>query len=773
MRMIQMLGEWYVFNKKQYSLQSACQEAPSLKLPEGCELTMLAKKSLNPSKKRTALAAFVLAPLFTTGLFSVPGYASDEDRSVRVYYVNELSKEITYENSIGHPSLFVGNDSDRDGIGNGDASGYSVYVGVDTTPEFKVTKAITGASSDTLDVINNKVVVKNSIFLSTLQTSVVGGNAFGTNNSTDNLVEIYGSIINKDVIGGVSLDGLAKNNTVLVDNTKIESHVLGSKSERNSVSNSAVTIQNGSTVIGNIYGGQSLTKGFAKDNIVTVDGSTVNGKIVGGFAAEGNATGNIVIVDGSTVNGDIAGGFAAGGDATDNTVIIKNTSTVRGSIYGGYNSSTGDSSQSTGNTLQLHQKLSMGAGQKITGFNHYEFYLSNDLKNGDTFLTVGENNPVDVSNSTFSIESIAAGSTLGKGDSFDLISNSIGGEHLDGKEDEIEVEVGITQSDKLDITYSVSNKVSVNITDRINIGELDKAHAVTAGADAAFMGNMEATFFAATQGMNAFINQASLGEITPFIASGHRSTSYDENRQDLDIDGQNFMLGLGFSKEIGNGNLHLALFGETGQQDYDSFQNAVKSQGENDYSGGGIISRYSFENGLFVEGLVRMGEMDTSYQSDFGGTGAIDYDYSSDYLGAYIGAGKEFPVNRTLTATVKGRYIYSSIDGGETVLKGDETRFDDAEAHTVRIGGYLTHDMGNGFSPYGGLMLESTFNSDLNAVANGMELETIDPNGFTTTAQAGVQFQKPNSPWAFDANVSGYNGVRDGYSANVVVKLVF
>ena len=140
------------------------------------------------------------------------------------------------------------------------------------------------------------------------------------------------------------------------------------------VSGGKVTISDGTTVNGGVYGGYSYD-GNANENKVTISGGNVgyvyggcsenkgaNGNIVtiidgefefvtGGenYSDTGSANGNIVTITGGTVKGTVTGGSADGdGSANDNIVNIAGEPNL-GYLYGGGSSS----GVSSGNVLNI------------------------------------------------------------------------------------------------------------------------------------------------------------------------------------------------------------------------------------------------------------------------------------------------------------------------------------------------------------------------------------------------------------------------------------
>ena len=85
--------------------------------------------------------------------------------------------------------------------------------------------------------------------------------------------------------------------------------------------------------VNTVYGGYTAGTGEALENKVNVTGGTLNGSIHGGYSTGGAATHNTVTLgNGTTVNGDVTGGE---GTTTTGNIVNLNGTTVHGAVKGG------------------------------------------------------------------------------------------------------------------------------------------------------------------------------------------------------------------------------------------------------------------------------------------------------------------------------------------------------------------------------------------------------------------------------------------------------
>ena len=194
--------------------------------------------------------------------------------------------------------------------------------------------------------------------------------------------------------------GDVKGNTAtleLPDNTSAIKDVYGGKitnaANAGEVSGNIVNMKQGTVEYA--VGGQTSGTGAAKNNTVNLTGGTVTSEIYGGLSDKGTATGNTVTISGGTVGSftpaDVYGGkktTAAGSSASNNTVNLGaedgtyTADLAKANIHGD-NSTDGAVNN---NTLNVRGKnITVNS---VDNFDKYQFTLNNNIKDGDTMLTL-------------------------------------------------------------------------------------------------------------------------------------------------------------------------------------------------------------------------------------------------------------------------------------------------------------------------------------------------------------------------------------------------
>ena len=131
------------------------------------------------------------------------------------------------------------------------------------------------------------------------------------------------------------------------NNLSSDFNKAGSLFSDSSASDNRVYLRNG-TIGGNVYGG--IAPGgplppSASSNFVVITGGRVNGAVYGGLASGSAAFSNRVSITNARVDGITYGAKITSGSGMhgyDNTVTIDSGATIRGNVYGAYNSGSGD-----------------------------------------------------------------------------------------------------------------------------------------------------------------------------------------------------------------------------------------------------------------------------------------------------------------------------------------------------------------------------------------------------------------------------------------------
>ena len=536
-----------------------------------------------------------------------------------------------------------------------------------------------------------------------------------------------------------------------------------------------------------VYGGYT-DGGSAYGNMVTVTGSARITQIYGGRST-GDAYGNTVIVSGGVVGpsaeGTIRGGYSVTGSAYNNTVIITGTADVSNAdIYGG---SVGVGDSSYGNSLNLIGWS--GSARNTTAFQAYNFVLPNTVGHGDTILTLTKTIPAVIDGATVSVNVMGGGTPLREGDSVSLMrrsSNILQGSFAN---DSATGMAGISKiySFGLAKTNEELKATVTGIRDNPQLKSLSESRIAGLG-----MLNQGADMLH-THGIRQLRSAAmNISGPAVFAVMGGSSLRYDSGSH-VDVDGFNLATGLGWNfalDEGRNGNVLLGAFFEAGWGSYDShnsFGNAasVTGDGDTNYYGGGILGRYDTAplgpGNVYLEASFRAGQVDTDYNSDdfYSATGEdVDFDSSSTYYGAHLGAGYIWNITDAASLDLYTKYLWTHQDSDTVTIQGDRIRFKGMDSHRWRTGARFAYaldtESGLRFAPYLGAAYEHEFDSEAKASSNGDSIDSPDVEGGTGIGELGFSFKaSATSGLSFDLGMQGYTGKREGVGGSFQLKWEF
>ena len=244
------------------------------------------------------------------------------------------------------------------------------------------------------------------------------------------------------------------------------------------------------------------------------------------------------------------------------------------------------------------------------------------------------------------------------------------------------------------------------------------------------------------------------------------------------VDTKGFGLNVGFAREIANPQGKL-LFGpvvEYGGGNYDSYlEDAAGTHGEGKahYFGVGLMARQVNHDGLYYEGSLRGGRVNSDYKTTMDTLGKVDYDSSSNYFAAHLGVGKAFSIGNGNTLDGYLKYFYSHQAGDTTTIHienaADERgSFSSVDSHRLRIGARLTHKVNDRNSFYGGLAYQYEFGGEARAhFSSGGNVPSPSVKGGSGMLELGWQVKPGETPLTLDLGLTGWAGKQRGGSVQL------
>lgn len=592
-------------------------------------------------------------------------------------------------------------------LGTGNASGNQATVSNATNGTETQAGTVYGGHAAKGSAYNNVVELTDT----TTYDNVVGGNSWEASASGNKVTILGTSSIGTNVFGGAGKTDAAENTVIIGGSTQIGGAVVGAQAEAGDAERNTVFIQGG-TIAEEVIGGD-VFGGNANDNAVIVTGGTINGDIIGGISNPDTTSGNTIIIAGGTINRSVIGGYGvADGSIIGNTVdILGGTFGKNASLYGGLFIGS-DYGTIEGNTLNFAAE---GITVKnLANFQNINFYIDKETGSTPALLTVTNVSYIsEASVHTFAenTEEIAAGSTI------TLLSAPKG-----IQAESTEINGTIIDSNYLSRHTSIENDgnnliLNVSDDDELFLNPDTKLFAETRAAGLALIGN--GSDAAAVQGFEAA--KAAYGEETggfaPYASIGgfnlrHETGSY--------VDTNGMAANLGFARQYERDGYvdTLMPFFEYGRSDYTShLDDGARGDGDQHYTGGGILYRRDRDDGLHYEAMIRAGRLSGDFKGNIDGIHA-SYDSDASYIAAEAGLGKIVSRENT-SLDYYGKFFYTRLGSDSTVIHNSQEDnsydFDSINSYRTRLGVRWTKEINKKESCYAGIGWAYEFDSDARA----------------------------------------------------------
>ncbi|WP_303007824.1 hypothetical protein [uncultured Dialister sp.] len=651
-------------------------------------------------------------------------------------------------------------------LGTGNASGNQATVSNATIGTETQAGTVYGGHAAKGSAYNNVVELTDT----TTYDNVVGGNSWEASASGNKVTILGTSSIGTNVFGGAGKTDAAENTVIIGGSTQIGGAVIGAQAEAGDAERNTVFIQGG-TIAEDVVGGDALD-GNANDNAVIVTGGTINGDIIGGISNPDSSSENTIIIAGGTINGDIIGGYgAADGSIIGNTVdILGGTFGEDASLYGGLFTGT-DYGTIEGNTLNFAAE---GITVKnLANFQNINFYIDKDTETDSALLTVTNVSYIsEASVHTFAenTEEIKAGGAI------TLLSAPKG-----IQAESTEINGTIIDSNYLSRHTSIENDgnnliLNVSDDDELFLNPDTKLFAETRAAGLALIGN--GSDAAAVQGFEAA--KAAYGEETggfaPYASIGgfnlrHETGSY--------VDTNGMAANLGFARQYERDGYvdTLMPFFEYGRSDYTShLGDGARGDGDQHYTGGGILYRRDRDDGLHYEAMIRAGRLSGDFKGNIDGIHA-SYDSDASYIAAEAGLGKIVSRENT-SLDYYGKFFYTRLGSDSTVIHNSQEDnsydFDSINSYRTRLGVRWTKEINKKESCYAGIGWAYEFDSDARASWRNFNTPTPTMEGSSGFLELGWKSKMTkDNPWAADFNLTGWAEKQRGITYTLGVSRAF
>ena len=315
-----------------------------------------------------------------------------------------------------------------------------------------------------------------------------------------------------------------------------------------------------------------------------------------------------------------------------------------------------------------------------------------------------------------------------------------------------------------------------------SITEQSKSLTETRAATATFL-NSGIDFFASTGITNAVSEAAAEafgdtgeakavrgGIFAPFAAMGGSGVRAQSGSY-VDTRGWNFNVGFARALKNKNGIMVFGPIAEYGRGNYTShLDDGTRGDGDANFFGVGAFLRQNNTDGLWYEGSIRGGRMNSDYRGNLNSLD-VTYDTDSNYFATHLGVGKVKKVSEKGNLDLYTKLFYAHQRGSETDLStGEHFEFGAVNSVRWRVGGKYSHHISKTRSMYAGLAYEYEFKGE--ATAYYQDLSTPSPSikGGSGLLELGYRM-KPGakSPITLDFGLNLWAGKKRGFSGALSV----
>lgn len=664
-------------------------------------------------------------------------------------------------------------------------------------------KNIYGGYSHSGSVENNIVEVFGSTAQADLP-AIYGGFSNVKGDAIQNMVFIRsGATVYGEIAGGYTLNqGKAEGNIVVIEqnatvNTTTINGGLGNDANENKVFIHGL-------VTGNVYAGHANTyTGKADKNLLYI-GAT--GKVTKDAYASFNISSpapsgsqNILVIEDGVVEGNAAAALNNVG-GTGNELHLIGKAIVKGGAGANLDGWQENAYRNLNGLVHVRGTASVGG---LEGFDQLILELIDDNVNTAALTITNEYEVIYQSDPILDLTNV---STIINGDA--LTDPTSGAKLIVSQNQSLNLMVDdkTTFTDEtnvfVDQTWLVSDAVAADGGIQIDEVYIDPKGNIVTSLDGvetilgkkeekivkptvesrtlseSFLGTIafvnQGAEFIADEGIRAMAESASHDSISTFGAI-HGGTSKYETGSHVDVDG--VTLATGATTKIGN--LMLAGFIEAGWASSESHVTNADGDGDHDYYGVGLATRYSFNKPFYIDGSLRLGKASTEFDGHYA-KDAAEYDADSLYGSVHIGAGYVFNLMEQLDLDVYGRYIFTYLEGDKVSLGGNNGSLDmeNTKTHAFRVGARLAGDITENATWRFGLAYEHVSDGDAKSdlLASGLRVPLDVPTleGNTGIVEAGFSMRPDtSSPWSINFGLKGYVGDREGVSGNASVVYSF
>ena len=218
-------------------------------------------------------------------------------------------------------------------------------------------------------------------------------------------------------------------------------------------------------------------------------------------------------------------------------------------------------------------------------------------------------------------------------------------------------------------------------------------------------------------------------------------------------------------------------FFEYGRSNYTShLDDGARADGDQHYTGAGVLYRRDRKDGLHYEALVRAGHLSGDFKGKIDGYDA-SYDSGAPYIAAIAGLGKVV-TRDTNSLDYYGKFFWTHLGSDnvriDNTLGSSRYDFDSIDSYRTRLGVRWTKDISDIGSCYAGIGWDYEFDSKARASYRSFNTPSPSAEGSSGFLELGWKSRlTKENPWGADVNVTGWAGKQRGVTYTLSVSRAF
>lgn len=633
-----------------------------------------------------------------------------------------------------------------------------------------VANGIIGGQSDSSTANGNTV----NFYSGTTNTNIVGGQA--KSEANNNTVNVFGGTVAEGVIGGQSDSGTANDNTINFYGGTVTEGLLGGQSTTGAAKDNTVNLYAALlTSEGKLYGGQG-TESTGNTLNVYAKGSSVKNldyfQNMNFYVPAGTGAGETLLTVTGTANAKDSNIQAAVGNATylaDGEVInlladANGVETNQGTSY-----SMKEGMDTALNAGFLRRKVSIWKQDDNTVVLGVLPGTPGVLDADTKVLSEGQTNAANL---------VAGGSEVAVTDGLSAAMEAWQGQY---EMDRMRAYInqGGLETSLLVKKTAPSELLSQVRTDSLTVSPAAPETAAETAAKTAPTSAAETApeTIPAPAANAAFLEQQDVAaEYVPYVMLGGHNLRYNTTST---VDTNGFNGELGFIKRTFTDGYSDTImpFIEYGTGNFTSWSGSARGDGSQHYVGAGLLLRRDLNNGVHYEGLVRGGHLSGEYAGRIAGVDA-SYNTASNYFAAHAGLGKVYK-QATNDFDIYGKLFYSHLGSDDFQLHSAfgaaDYKLDGVNSIRTRLGFRWTKHLDEKTSSvYAGLGWDREFDGESTSHYQDYTSPDASMKGSSEFLELGWKSSATKTnPWGADLRVTGWHGVKQGftYSATIFRKM--